>query len=156
MFKLLSVILGVLLLATMAPTPEARRGGGFRGGGGGGRPVYRAPPPRSSGPSTGKIAGAAAVGAIGGTMLGSALSRPGYGYGGGYGGYGGYGGFGGGYGYPRVAAGHAYKPAYEAEGSGDLEYYTGASSGRIYSSIIVLIGTLLSLLLGHWSALPAM
>ncbi|KAL7392432.1 hypothetical protein ABVT39_024506 [Epinephelus coioides] len=91
-------------------------------------------------------------------MLGSALSRPGYGYGG-YGGYGGgfgggYGGYGGGYGYPRFGGvgGYGSRPGYEPEGSGDMEYYTAASSGPIYNSIIVVIGSLISLLMGHWVA----
>lgn len=164
MYKLSTVALCVLLLATLLPGSKARRGrggGGFsRGGGGysrgwGGQP-YRPPPVQSSGPSAGKVAGAAAAGAIGGSMLGSALSRPGYGYGygGGFGGYGGYGGYGGGYGYPRYGGGYGYgpRPGYEPEGSGDVEYYTGASSGPIYNSIIVVIGSLMSLLMGHWVA----
>ncbi|XP_060894615.1 prion protein a (Kanno blood group) [Labrus mixtus] len=164
-----TVALCLLLLATLVPNSEARRGGGFgrgggggggwggggRGWGGGGRQAYR--PVQSSGPSAGKVAGAAAAGAIGGAMLGSALSRPGYGggYGGYGGGYGGYGGGYGGYGYPRHGAGYGYgpRPGYEQEGSGDMEYYAGASSGPIYNSIIVVIGSLMSLLLGHWVAL---
>lgn len=140
------------------------RGGYSRfGGGGGGGHVYRPAPAQSSGPSAAKVAGAAAAGAIGGSMLGSALSRPGYGYGGyggyggGYGGYGYGGGYGGGYGYPRFGGGgygggYGPRPGYEAEGSGDMEYYTGASSGPIYNSIIVVIGSLVSLLMGHWVA----
>lgn len=158
----------LLLLATLLPSSEARRGGGFsrggswgrgRGWGGGGGQAYR--PVQSSGPSAGKVAGAAAAGAVGGAMIGSALSRPGYGYGGGYGGYGvgyggyggGYGGYGGGYGYPRYGGGGGGpRPGYEPEGSGDMEYYTGASSSPIYNSIIVVIGSLLSLLMGHWVA----
>uniref|UniRef100_A0A3Q3FLL6 Uncharacterized protein n=1 Tax=Labrus bergylta TaxID=56723 RepID=A0A3Q3FLL6_9LABR len=146
-----TVALCLLLLATLVPNSEARRGGGFgRGGGGGGRGW-------GGGGRAGKVAGAAAAGAIGGAMLGSALSRPGYGggYGGYGGGYGGYGGGYGGYGYPRHGAGYGYgpRPGYEQEGSGDMEYYAGASSGPIYNSIIVVIGSLMSLLLGHWVAL---
>lgn len=165
----LSVALCLLLLATLLPSSEARRGGFSRGGfgrGGGFSRGYR--PVQSSGPSAGKIAGAAAAGAIGGSMIGSALSRPGYGYGGGYGGYGGgyggYGGYGGGYGgyglfgggYPRYGVGgggYGPRAGYEPEGSGELEYYTAASSGPIYNSIIVVIGSVISLLLGHWVAL---
>lgn len=157
-----TVTLCMLLLATLLPSSEARRGGGFgRGGGGwgrgrgGGGQAYR--PVQSSGSSAGKVAGAAAAGAIGGAMIGSALSRPGYGYGygGGYGGYGGgYGGYGGGYGYgyPRYGGGGGLRPGYEPEGSGDMEYYTGASSSPIYNSIIIVIGSLVSLLMGHWVA----
>ncbi|XP_029916759.1 shadow of prion protein 2 [Myripristis murdjan] len=169
----LTVALSLLLLATLLPGSEARRGGGFmrggssfgRGGGGYNRGwgggAYRPAPVQTGGSSAGKVAGAAAAGAVGGAMLGSALSRPGYGYGlgggyGGFGGYGGYGGYGGGYGYPHFGGGYggAYRPrpAYEQEGSGDMEYYTGASSGPIYNSIIVVIGSLMSLLMGHWVA----
>ncbi|XP_067470342.1 shadow of prion protein 2 [Thunnus thynnus] len=169
----LTVALCLLLVATLLPSSEARRGrgggsfgrggGGYsRGWGGGGGQAYRPAPAQSSGPSAAKVAGAAAAGAIGGSMLGSALSRPGYGYGygGGYGGYGGgyggYGGYGGGYGYPRYGGGYGggygSRPANEPEGSGDMEYYTGASSGPIYNSIIVVIGSLMSLLIGHWVA----
>ncbi|KAM3611500.1 uncharacterized protein V6R79_019848 [Siganus canaliculatus] len=162
----LTVALSLLLLATLLPGSEARRGfggGGSRGGfgrgrGWGGGQAYR--PVQSSGPSAGKVAGAAAAGAIGGAVLGSALSRPGYGYGGGYGGYGygggygGYGGYGGGYGYPRYGVGGGYgpRPGYEPEGSGDMEYYTGASTSLIHNSILVVIGSLMSLLMGHWVA----
>ncbi|XP_076005705.1 shadow of prion protein 2 [Genypterus blacodes] len=165
---LLSVSLCTLLLATLLPSSEARRGRGFGGFGGrgggysrgwGGGGGYR--PVQTSGSSAGKVAGAAAAGAIGGAMVGSALSRPGYGggyggyggYGGGYGGYGGgFGGLGGGYGHSRYGAGYGQRSGYESEGSGDMEYYTGASSGPIYNSIIVVIGSLVSLLIGHWMA----
>ncbi|XP_037536209.1 shadow of prion protein 2 [Nematolebias whitei] len=148
-----------LLLCTLFPSSEARRGrggggfGGFgRGGGGGysrgwGGQSYRPAPVQRSGPSAGKVAGAAAAGAIGGAMIGSALSRPGYGYG-----YGGYGAYGPGYGPPRYGGGYGPRPGYEPEGSGDMEYYTGASSGPIYNSIVVVIGFLTSLLLSHWVA----
>ncbi|KAF7648110.1 hypothetical protein LDENG_00162030 [Lucifuga dentata] len=155
---LLSVALCLLLLATLLPSSEARRdhgfgsfnrdGGGYSWGwGGGGGQAYR--PVQTSGSSAGKVAGAAAAGAIGGAMLGSALSRPGYGYGYG-GGYGG--GYGSGYGYPRHVGNYGPRPGYEPEGSGDMEYYTAASSGPIYNSIIVVIGSLMSLLMGHWVA----
>lgn len=160
-----TVALSLLLLTTLVPCSEARRGGGGfgrgggggswgrgRGWGGGGGQAYR--PVQSSGPSAGKVAGAAAAGAIGGAMIGSALSRPGYGYGGGYGGYGGYGvGYGGGYGgygYPRYGGGGP-RPGYEPEGSGDMEYYTAASTSPL-GSIIIVLGSLMSLLMGHWVA----
>ncbi|KAM7391352.1 hypothetical protein PAMP_022048 [Pampus punctatissimus] len=140
-----TVALCLLLLATLLPSSEARRGrgGGFfnRGGGGysrgwgGGVQAYR--PVQSSGSSAGKVA-------VRGSILGSTLSRPGYG--------GRYGGYGGGYGYPRYGGGYGPRPAYEPEGSGDMEYYTAASSGPIYNSIIVVIGSLISLLMGHWVA----
>lgn len=162
----LTVTLCLLLLVGLLTSTEARRGGGFSRGGGGswgrgrgwgggvGGQAYR--PVQSSGPSAGKVAGAAAAGAIGGAMVGSALSRPGYGYGGygmGYGGYGGgYGGYGGGYGYPRYSGGVGGRPAYEPEGSGDMEFYTGASSSPIHNSIIVILCSLMTLLMGHWVA----
>uniref|UniRef100_A0A8C6T6H6 Uncharacterized protein n=1 Tax=Neogobius melanostomus TaxID=47308 RepID=A0A8C6T6H6_9GOBI len=156
--RLWIVALSLVLLVSLLPQGDARRGGGRgggfgRGGGGFGRGGYR--PVQSSGPSAGKVAGAAAVGAIGGSMLGSALSRPGYGYGGyggGYGGYGGgYGGYGGGYGGAPRGYGRS---GYDQEGSGDMGYYYGAaSSGPIYNSIIVVIGTLVALLMGSWATI---
>ncbi|XP_062307154.1 uncharacterized protein LOC134011747 [Osmerus eperlanus] len=173
--KLLTALACLLFLATLSPISEARRGGSFgRGGRGfgvssyprggsypqgssyprggsypqGGQAYRPMAPSQSGGSSAGKVAGAAAAGALGGAVLGSALSRPGYG-GMGYGGMG-YGGMGYG-GYPRYGGGYGPRPGYEGpEGSGDVEYYAGASSGPIYNSIIVIIGSLMALVMGHW------
>ncbi|XP_065104017.1 prion protein a (Kanno blood group) [Paramisgurnus dabryanus] len=174
--KIYSLISCLLLLSSMFPVVQSRRGGGFgRGGGGGaarrgtwggesagrvgwgagGGHPHQVPPVHtggSSGHGTGRVVGAAAAGALGGMLIGHGLSsmgQPGYGHGYGHGGYGGYGhGYGYGHGHPRHGAhggGHS-----ENYNETDMDYYTGAaSSGPIYSCVMVC-GAVMSFLLGHF------
>ncbi|XP_026801606.2 prion protein a [Pangasianodon hypophthalmus] len=177
----ISVLTCVLLLLTLCPDVLSRRGGfgggrwggiGRTGGGGwggagahrgagvGGGHHYKAPHVQSgsssSGSNAGKIAGAAAAGALGGMVIGhglSSMSRPGYGrtWHGGYDGYGP--GYGGGYGYPRYSGGHGNGHVGHEDGfrnETDMEYYVGAASrGHTYSCVL-LFGTTVSFLIGYW------
>ncbi|KAI7797903.1 prion protein a [Triplophysa rosa] len=178
-YKIFSSMICLLLMTTMFPVVQLRRGGGFgRGGGGrggawgggsagrvgwgaGGGHPHHAPPPHtggSSGHSTGKVVGAAAAGALGGMLVGhglSSMAQPGYGHGHGHG-YGGYGhggyGHGYGYGHSRHGAhgnGHSEDHA-ESHNETDVDYYMGAASaGPVYNCVMVF-GAVMSLLLGHF------
>ncbi|XP_035235381.1 prion protein a [Anguilla anguilla] len=144
----------LLLVATLCPSTVAGRGRGFGGRMGGMRMGARAPPiqtHRSS--NTGmKMAGAAAAGALGGAVVGHGLSsmgRPGYGYGG-YGGYG-HGGYGG---YPRYGGGYAsggrrYENGGEFRNETDGEYYYDSSPSHDTSAFVIL-GSMISFMMGHW------
>nr|XP_055064675.1 shadow of prion protein 2 [Misgurnus anguillicaudatus] len=83
--KLLILWVWMLLVATLCPWANCKRGGGFGSRGKGGGLGAKAPPSQSKGSSRQglKLAGAAAAGAIGGAAIGyglGSLGRPRYGY----------------------------------------------------------------------------
>ncbi|XP_026130428.1 shadow of prion protein-like [Carassius auratus] len=82
--KVLIIWVWMLLLASLYPWANCRRGGGFGGRGKGVGVPAKAPPSQSKGRQGLKLAGAAAAGALGGAVIGyglGSLGRPRYGYG---------------------------------------------------------------------------
>lgn len=172
----------VLLLLTLCPDVRCRRGGfgggrwggagragvgggwggtgAHRGAGVGGGHHYKAPNVHggssSSGSNAGKIAGAAAAGALGGMVIGhglSSMSRPGYGYGQAWhGGHDSYRpGYGGGHGHPRYAGGHhVHHEDRGIRNETDMEYYVAAASRGHTYSCAMLFGATTSFIIGQW------
>lgn len=171
------VLTCMLLLLTLCPDVLSRRGGfggaggrlggsgrakggwgwgstgAHRGAGlGGGHHVHSGSP--SSGSNAGKIAGAAAAGALGGMVIGhglSSMSRPGYGYGHAWHGGPGYGD---GHGHPRYTGRHGngniHHDHKDFRNETEMEYYTGAATrGHSYSCVLLFSATM-SFLIGYW------
>ncbi|KAJ8333843.1 hypothetical protein SKAU_G00411620 [Synaphobranchus kaupii] len=127
---------GMLLVATLCPSVQSKRGGGAWGRGKGVGHGAKTPPSHSQGSSKQglKLAGAAAAGALGGAALGyglGSLGRPRYGYGYGYDG-------------DSSADGLGYR------NHSDWRYYRGASSSGPLPSMPVVLGSVVSLVLGNW------
>lgn len=142
--RLLLLWAGMLLVATLCPGVQSRRGGGARGRHRGVGVGARGPPRRSQGSSRQglKLAGAAAAGALGGAALGyglGSLGRPRYGYGYGYG----------------DDSSEEDRRFYYTDGLGyqnrsDWRYYRGAASSGPLPSIPVVLGLVVSVVLGNW------
>ncbi|KAG9335497.1 hypothetical protein JZ751_004627 [Albula glossodonta] len=136
----------MLLMATLCPGVQSKRGGGFRGRGKGVGLGAKAPPSHSRGSSRQglKLAGAAAAGALGGAALGyglGSLGRPRYGYG-----YG--------YGYDDDSS-EEDRRFYYAGGPGyrnqsDWRYYRGSSTPGRLPSMPLVLGAVVSVILGNW------
>ncbi|KAJ8395900.1 hypothetical protein AAFF_G00027830 [Aldrovandia affinis] len=125
--RLLLLWVAMLLVAILCPGAQSKRGGGAR-------------PSQSRGSSRLKLAGAAAAGALGGAALGyglGSLGRPSYGYG-----YGG-------------DSSKEDRRLYYADGPGywnqsDLRYYRGASSSGPLPRMPLVLGSVVSMVLGSW------